>query len=282
MKSGANALSRMSSGASRIFNEPTRRLRGWVLVLFFGWFAACGGANKGSSATTAPTPTPTQIAISGPDAVLVGLSGSYIASVTLSDGTTQRVTATWSVDDSAVATMNTAGQLSAIQNGTVTISASYQGVTGRVRVGVIANFSGVWRGNTNIQLACDQSGVFIGWCDGELGTSKQQMDLRVTQNRDQVTATLTLGSATGSLSGVVTPDGRLNLGGSFSVAFRQCEGSCITFIDREVTWTISGWDTQLTSTGEMGGRWVQNITETGKLGNAYMEWEMRPMLRIAQ
>ena len=79
----------------------------------------------------------------------------------------------------------------------------------------------------------------------------------------------------------MTPDGRLNLGGAFPVVFRQCQGSCITFVERQLTWTISGWDTQFTGANMMEGRWVQNITAIGEPGNAYMEWELRQMRRTS-
>lgn len=76
--------------------------------------------------------TITGLAITGASAIFEGTSSQYSAVVTYSDGTTQLVTASWSVDDAAVASISTSGMLSASQIATdapVVVTASYNSFT---------------------------------------------------------------------------------------------------------------------------------------------------------
>jgi hypothetical protein len=88
----------------------------------------------------------------------------------------------------------------------------------------------------------------------------------------QINGTLTLGTGiAGNVSGTVSTDGRLNVGGSFNVT---SEG--VTFV-----FAFGGWDTRLVSQGQMRGRWAQNQTAIGVAGNAYEEVEIVTMTQTS-
>lgn len=239
--------------------------------------AACGGndtTNPAAPTTPAPSaPTVSSLAIDGVDAIRTGFSSGFIARATMSDGTTQTVTPTWTSSNAGVATIDTAGRVDGVSHGSVSLGASYQGRTASRSVSIVNNYGGRWNG-TYVLRACDQSGVFAaaGWCKqlGGVG-SILPVALAFSQTGNdlsQISGTLTLGTGiAGNVSGTVSADGRLNIGGSFNVT---SEG--VTFV-----FTFGGWDTRLVSNGQMGGRWAQNQTAIGIPGNAYQEVEIVTM-----
>ena len=78
-----------------------------------------------------PAPLLTSIEISGPAQIVEGSSGQYVCTATYSDSTSKDVVAAWS-EDSAVASINTAGVLTAGMVGAdqnITITAAFGGYT---------------------------------------------------------------------------------------------------------------------------------------------------------
>ena len=71
------------------------------------------------------------IAVSGPT-LSAGATGQFKATATMSDGTTQDVTsaASWTSSNTAVATITEAGLVTAISDGSTTITATYQSESG--------------------------------------------------------------------------------------------------------------------------------------------------------
>jgi hypothetical protein len=107
-------------------------VRSVVLAMFA---AACSdGAPVGPTARAASS-----LRIAGPASVVTGLTATYDAIATLTDGATvEHVNATWSVDDPGVAAINSRGVLTAERPGTAVVSAIYLGATGRTVVQVLA------------------------------------------------------------------------------------------------------------------------------------------------
>lgn len=97
----------------------------WVVSLAL--VVALAGCHKKSPAAPAAV---TGLAITG-NAALVNKNqtSQLTATATLSDGTTENVTAsaTWSSDNAALVSVNAAGLATALGNGSTTIRASYQG-----------------------------------------------------------------------------------------------------------------------------------------------------------
>jgi alpha-amylase len=120
----------------RIVVVETRRpvRHWWITAALLASFAACSGNDRFPSVGTGPTATPTGLTISGADTVLSGLSETYAASVTFANGTSKAVIPAWSTDDGNIATINAAGQLTALRNGTTRIVATAGGLVGASRV----------------------------------------------------------------------------------------------------------------------------------------------------
>jgi hypothetical protein len=80
-------------------------------------------------------------------------------------------------------------------------------------------------------------------------------------------------SGSGTILGIVTADGRLNLEGTLKVLD--------WYGDQWGDLQLSGWDTNLDGAGSMLGRWRQNLTIVGRQGSAYEEAELVTMSRTA-
>lgn len=235
---------------------------------------ACGGKS-----TTAPTPvtpvapTLTSLTITGLEAVRSNFFTTYTATAGLSNGTSQDVTSTttWTSTNPNIGSMTpaTPGRLDANAHGTIVITAAYQGRSSTKTVNVVQNFGGQWSG-VSIVRACDQSGAFrdIRWCQGYgLVGSQVGFSLGLAQggtDRSQITGNVNVGSITGPITGTVTADGRLNLGGTY------------TFTNNGVSvqMTIGGWNTSASAGDRMTGTWSQNLTVPGFSGNAYEQHEI--------
>jgi hypothetical protein len=257
----------------------SRRLTTLGLAASLALVASACGKDKGSSMSpTSPsvpaTPTLSSLSIGGEPAIRTGTSGDYTATATLSNGTSQVVTATWTSGDSAVATVDASGRVTGVTHGTVILTASYQGMTASRSIGVVNNYAGSWSGAVELR-SCDQSGAFAAseWCESFGVGTRRPVGLVLTQtgsDRSQVSGTISLGSIGGAVSGSVTSEGHLNIGGTFGVTL---EGLTINF-------TVGGWDTSLGSPNEMTGHWALNQTAPGYAGNAYLELTFVSMVRI--
>ncbi len=244
----------------------TKRL---VVCLCAALAVSCGGKKD---SPTAPTPTPTApapptvsgLSISGLDAIRSDFFTNFTAQATLSDGTTQAVTPTWSSANQSIATVASNGDVSGISNGIATINAAHQGRTASRTIRIVSNFGGSWTGNYRISK-CDQDRTFAGWCGGLGGVGAVlPVGLSLSQGgngRDQITGTLALGSIVGNTQGNVTGDGRLVIGGTFTT-----NAGGVVFVV-----TVGGWDSKLSGSTGMTGRWSQSIAANGFPGNAYQE-----------
>lgn len=241
---------------------------------------ACGGDSSPTAPTSvgapAPaTPTVSSLRIDGADAVRTGVSADYTATATLSNGTTQTVTPAWSSSSTSIASVDANGRVTGQSHGAVTLTATHQGASATKAVSVVANFAGQWSGRY-VMRACDQSGVFelIRYCQG-LGPigSTGPITLSITQagnTQDQLTGTISFGGTlSGNVTGNVTADGRMVIGGNFSVV-----ASGIPF-----TFRVGGWESRLSGPSSMTGRWADDLAAVGVPGNAYTENELVTMTR---
>ena len=104
---------------------------------------ACGGGLT-AAPTPAPTPGPaaptvTAVAVSGVSgAPAAGGSATLVATATMSDGTTQVVTAqaTWASSDANIATVSATGQVQFVAAGDVEFKATHRNVTGSLKLTV--------------------------------------------------------------------------------------------------------------------------------------------------
>src|SRR5580765_4429533 len=99
---------------------------------------ACGGASPASPGQTPGGPTVTELRITGlPDALSPG-SGAQLKAAVFENGTGKECSATWSVDNTTVATISSSGVLIAGMTGYVNVTASCAGLTTRIETKVEA------------------------------------------------------------------------------------------------------------------------------------------------
>lgn len=111
----------------------------FVALLSIGMFivSGCGGGGT-PPAPTPVTPTVTGVSVTGAGTPAVGDSAQLTATATMSDGTTQVVTAqaTWESSNQAVTTITPAGVASFLGQGDADIKATYKTVSGTAHVTV--------------------------------------------------------------------------------------------------------------------------------------------------
>ena len=195
----------------------------------------------------------TGITIGGPDAVRTGFASDYTVTASMSDGSSQDVSASASCtsSDPSVASIAAPCRLSGNKHGSATLTVSSQGRTTSKTVSVVNNYGGSWDGVYWVRT-CDATGI-LGWCaenlDGEWSFS-----LILTQSgsgQDQISGAISLGNHIGSqplrgtVSGSVTNDGRLLLGGS--TVINTHTGVAFQF-------SISDWDSIVDANTVLSGR----------------------------
>jgi len=111
----------LSNGSSWVHRQRAASLA--IAALLMAVTIACGSS-------TSPT-TVSTVAVAG-TAPAVGATSQFTATATLMDGTSQDVTAlaTWSSTNSSAASVSSAGLVTGVASGAVTIQATYQSVTG--------------------------------------------------------------------------------------------------------------------------------------------------------
>lgn len=214
--------------------------------------SACGGDTPAAPSTPA-APTTTSLALTpGTNFLLSGQTEAFIATATLSSGSSQIVTPAWSVDNPVVLSIDSTGRATARGTGTANVIAVHQGRQATRLVRVVPNYQGRWSGNYTV-TGCNQSGIFeqISTC-GQFLNNTLPITLTLTQNLDQVTGTIALGTITGSVSGPLSNDGTLLLSGTLPGTFNV---------------TLLNWSTVASGSG-MTGVWLMNFASPTLSGSA--------------
>jgi hypothetical protein len=247
---------------------------------------ACGDKPNPVGPNSPPAPPLASLVISGADYVLTGSTTAYTTTATLSDGSMRTVPPSWSSSAVNVATVDNAGSLAGRAHGSTTLTATYEGRSASKTVQVVNNYGGSWSGRYIIR-ACKDSGVFTDgifddapWCQGPTGIGSERSFaftlFQTGRNYSEIRATFDpecyfFGG--GTISGVVTADGRLNLEGTLKALDWLC--------DPDLDLHLSGWDTNLDAAGSMTGRWAQNLIINRREGSAHEEVELVTMSRTA-
>jgi hypothetical protein len=226
-------------------------------------FSACGSPT---------TPTFNTINVnSTADFLLVGNSETFTAMVNKSDGTTASLGtgAIWGTDAAIVATVGSStGTVSPLSAGMVTVYVDYQSVRGKKLMRVIPQFQGSWSGAW-VKQGCSESGGFVGsgFCDG---LSSGGLTMAFTQNRDQISGAVVIGSVPVSASGSIAVDGTLTLAGTTTT----------TTTSGTFTTAITSWNT-LAANGGQTGSFVFTVTLAGTVGQAIMTAGLSNVLKTA-
>ena len=252
---------------------------------------ACGDQPNPVAPNSPAAPAVASLVISGAHYILTGSTAAYTATATLSDGSTRTVTPSWSSSAVNVATVDNAGGLDGRAHGSTTLTAAHDGRTASKTGQVVNNYGGSWSVRYVIR-ACRDSGVFtdgfivgslsdVPWCQVlKSNGAERSFAFTLSQtgaNYSEIRATFSPDHdwATGTVSGIVTADGRLHLDGTLKVLDWYGNPS----------WDVqlSAWDTNLDRVSGMTGRWAQNYTIVGRQdrGSAYEEVELVTLSRRA-
>jgi len=215
--------------------------------------SGCGGGGSPAAAT----PTATSITINSTGTQLfLGATETFSATVTLSNGTTQVVTAgTWSVDAPSVASVSQGGLVTGIASGEVTVILDFQGARGTKRITVRPNYQGSWVGSYAIST-CSQSGQIATFVDGCTSTFTSGRVLPLSLNMTQAAATLTGRTSLGTL-----------VSDTFTAAVATNGTTMILATYRSGTLTIDQtWSLASTTAGRITGTLIQTWRDTALTG----------------
>jgi len=147
--------------------------------------------------------------------VYIGETAIIHVSARMSDNSNEAFAGgTWASDNMAIATVDSAGIVTAVAAGMVNISVTYGGKTGTVALRCLPNYAGTWTGTYTV-TTCAATGDFdlYSFCGVLPSGTVLNTDLVLTQSGDQVTGQLFLGTLTATATGPVVMDGHLTLTG---------------------------------------------------------------------
>ena len=229
-----------------------RRLSAAALcgILFTsGGLIACGGGGGGS--TTSPSATVTSLGISpGTDTLKLRASESFTANATMSNGTTNVVTATWRSDNTSVATIDSTGRATGVASGRATITAEYQGLSANRTLRVVPDYQGTWRGFLSMR-SCSATGDWqLADVCGDLTAGDQDtLSLTLSQQSANVSGTIDIGGFAGPITGTIADNGSLSLTGLYNTSY---DGFPVQI-------GVSDWQTMSSDNSRMTGRFVFTV-----------------------
>jgi hypothetical protein len=243
------------------------RSRALIGLLVVATTVACGGS-KGGNDLTGPSGTqPTSLSITpGADLVTIRGTETFTVTATFSNGSTGPVGATWSSDNTSVASVESGGRVTGAGPGRATISASYSGMQATRQLRVVPDYAGRWTGDAQV-TGCGDDGDWrrVGFC-ADVGTGGVfPTILALTQDRDHVTGTGSFDEMSGPVQGAIRTSGHIGLDGSFTVTV---EG-----VPFEVT--VLNWETLSTDNQRMTGRYALSFRATALQGSARIDAELR-------
>ena len=231
--------------------------------------AACGGGEGGPGPGPGPTRLPASLAISpATDLVKLRASETLTAVATMTNGTTETVTATWSSDNAGVASVDASGRVTGAGSGQAAISAVYSGLTAVRPLRVLPDYQGRWSGDHSVaNCVADGDWLSAGFCQEMLNQGPLfSLGLVLTQNRDAVTGTIDVGGDTpGAIEGPIRMNGDLAVGGTFVAT--------VDGVSLEVT--VSDWETRTSDNQRMTGRFRMTFRAAGLAGSGSADAELR-------
>ncbi len=231
-----------------------------VLLIALAAGAAC---NSKDSSPSGPSQTVTALTLSpATDFLKLKATERFAATARLGDGTTREVTARWSSDAVAVATVDSGGLVTAAGIGSATIIADYEGLRATRLLQVLPDYAGRWAGDFVVE-SCSVTGSFLPqWCAQIRALPALPARLDLVQTRSAVSGSWTLQEdATGTITGNIASNGTLTLQGS---VFRG-----------GVTTTISSWESLTTDNQSMSGAFTLTWRASGLSGSAATRVRLR-------
>jgi len=170
----------------------------------------CGGDSPGPKVPTGGGGTRFLTVSVTSDVITCGKCETFTATLTTASGTTQTVTANWRTDMPSVATIDSAGSLTALAQGDVTVIATYEDLQAAKLVHVVHDYQGLW-GGSYIVTGCQGRFDFDGLCEPDYAGvgATLPLFLNLQQERADVTGDLWLGSIETAFAGRVETSGDL-------------------------------------------------------------------------
>ena len=164
----ATASSRLPMRVRRLRIVEDRLEPSAILTVVMVGMLAAAASGCGRD-TTAPSPTPAAVSVSG-SVPAVGGTAQLVATATLSGGVAQNVTgqATWQSSNTAVATVTSAGIVTVLADGEADISATFQSVTGKLHlvISTVPSSFGLSGNVTDAATGAALSGFTVQVIDG--------------------------------------------------------------------------------------------------------------------
>ena len=230
---------------------------------------ACG---DGDNSLFGP-PAPTVLTVSFPGGpIFIGSSTPFEARETLSNATSRlAAAAVWKSDTPEVATVSAVGVVTAVAAGEATISAEVNSVVGTLRIRVLPDFGGAWRGS-EVFATCGDSGAFAGLCaQSSLVGQVFLHQSSFTQNRESVSAVLDLGGGhRAAMSGTITIGGDL-----------QLANAPVLPADGELVVQIENWRSRADIPSMMTGTYDVVLTVPGVAGSVRFGVRLNNVVRTA-
>jgi hypothetical protein len=255
-----------------------------LVVVLSGSATGCNDKSNPAAPSPPAVPTVASLVVSGVDAVLTGVSTTYTATATLSDGTTRAVTPTWTSSNPDVAGVDSAGRFEGRVHGSTTLTASHEGRSASRTVQVVNNYGGTWTGSYVI-TACDDSGDLKdrddGWCRRQSRVGNVwSIELRLSQTSSALNEVSGDFYVDGSgppfvpanIKGAVTSDGHLQLAGNL-ILLNWWER------DEMGRLAVGTWDTNLSGPSTMTGGWSHSLGLVGLQGTVHTQNELVTMTR---
>lgn len=241
------------------------------LLVLFCLMLSCGKESP-TTPTPPPPPSPTVHSItvsSSSDLLYIGISETFTATATMSDGSSKAVIGgVWGGDNPSVATVEAAtGRVTIVGSGMVTVFVDYQGRRGTKLIRGLPNYQGVWSGSYYI-VSCSSSGdlAAINFCGYFPVNQVFPTDLNLIQDRDRVQGRFYLGTLGADTSGPVQGDGQLLLTGAV----------------KEGIFTIDvSWGLRSTTPGRITGTLYQLWRATGYSGDGRLSCNIRDLNRTS-
>jgi hypothetical protein len=229
----------------------------WLALIVVSVAVAACDRPPTAPTTRVPDTPPTVLTITPATSLLeIGASETFSTFAVFPDGSGQTVAAQWSLDQPAVATIQSTGVVTAVGSGTVTITASAHGRTASRSLRVVPEYAGSWEATVTVIECLDgDPGVCssapcptLGVCPPLYPPGRTMQIAAILAHRDEhVTGFVT--SARGLVlpsSGMIDLDGTLKLAGALQRS--DSIGSYETRMD---------WTTTLDSNGGLHGSYVE-------------------------
>jgi hypothetical protein len=225
---------------------------------------AVGACSNDDTTTTTPT-TPTPTASITPAGTVYQIGQTQTFTLT---ATTTPTNVTWTSSNTAVLTIDSSGNATAVGVGTSIItSAADNNLSATLAIQVVPLYQGTWRGTARV-LACTDVAGFqsAAYCARNVG-AVNTVTLSLTQSGANVSGSITKSEGANLLNGSVGG----TIGAAGDVTFTGTLAGLANGSNLQLA--VISWNS-LADGATMTGTWAGNITSPQILGIATLQWSL--------